>query len=311
MPALVMAGLVVATVAAVQVANGTQSVAIAARDSTTTSTPVATSTESTTTTTSAGPPTFYLVVGASASLGVQPNGVVGHNGGFTTQGYANDVVALEAARGVSLEMKQVGCMGETGRSMIRGDKCYKAPVTQLSTAVDFLHAHQGQVGLVTVDLGFNDVRPCLWVRPVATVCARAGIAAERSMLPGVIAQLRAAAGPLVRIEGFTYEDPFLMRYLKGASGRADAAKTHALMAKLNAALRQVYEAAQVTVVALPTVFRDGDTHLVATARGTIPQNVAQICAWTWMCAPRPYGPDDHPNKNGYLAIAKAVLATLP
>jgi lysophospholipase L1-like esterase len=30
-----------------------------------------------------------------------------------------------------------------------------------------------------------------------------------------------------------------------------------------------------------------------------------------MCAPKPFGPNIHPNNAGYLAIAKAIAAVLP
>jgi lysophospholipase L1-like esterase len=30
-----------------------------------------------------------------------------------------------------------------------------------------------------------------------------------------------------------------------------------------------------------------------------------------MCQPPPYGPDAHPNNEGYMAIAEAVAANLP
>ena len=45
--------------------------------------------------------------------------------------------------------------------------------------------------------------------------------------------------------------------------------------------------------------------------GSVPVDVAQICRLTWMCTPAPYGPDDHPNKAGYLLIARTIMAALP
>ena len=72
-------------------------------------------------------PLFYLDIGASASFRVQPNGVVGHNGEFTKYGYGDDLVRLESARGVTLDLDKVGCMGETAPSMLTGDKCHTLP----------------------------------------------------------------------------------------------------------------------------------------------------------------------------------------
>ncbi len=44
---------------------------------------------------------FYLDLGASASVGYQPTRAAPH-GQATDEGYANDIVTYEAARGVSL-----------------------------------------------------------------------------------------------------------------------------------------------------------------------------------------------------------------
>jgi lysophospholipase L1-like esterase len=44
--------------------------------------------------------------------------------------------------------------------------------------------------------------------------------------------------------------------------------------------------------------------------GEVPLNVARICAWTWICAPAPLGPDNHPNVDGYAVIARAFAAEL-
>lgn len=44
--------------------------------------------------------------------------------------------------------------------------------------------------------------------------------------------------------------------------------------------------------------------------GGIPNNVLLICAWTWMCAPPPVGPNIHANVEGYDAIAAAFLDAL-
>ncbi len=36
----------------------------------------------------------------------------------------------------------------------------------------------------------------------------------------------------------------------------------------------------------------------------VPPNVAMICSLTWMCAPAPRGPNEHPNNAGYRVIAR-------
>jgi hypothetical protein len=44
---------------------------------------------------------FYLDIGASASLGMQPTGIPAHNGHRTKTGYSDDVVSLESANGIT------------------------------------------------------------------------------------------------------------------------------------------------------------------------------------------------------------------
>jgi hypothetical protein len=41
--------------------------------------------------------------------------------------------------------------------------------------------------------------------------------------------------------------------------------------------------------------------------GSLPRNVALVCAWTWECAPSPRSPNQHANAAGYQVIASAIL----
>ena len=80
----------------------------------------------------------------------------------TDSGYTDDVVIAEASLGVSLDLHEIGCPGETTGTMINGgDTCYSPPDSQLNEAVAFLQSHHDERGIVTIDLGFNDVRTCL------------------------------------------------------------------------------------------------------------------------------------------------------
>jgi hypothetical protein len=281
---------------------------------------VATTTSSdvtmTTTIASASEPTsgFYLDIGASASLGMQPNGIIGRDGHDTDMGYANDVVTMEAAKGVSLALRQIGCPGETAQSMVGhiADGCYQAPATQMSTAVSLLRANHGEVGLVTIDLGFNNVRPCLTVKLIDETCANNGIALVAKYLPVVLRTLKAAAGTRVHFVGLDYNDPYLAFYMKGAAGAADATKTLAAMTLLNNVLKNDYAAASIPVANVPGIFQDDSTSPTKlSGLGTVPENVAKVCELTWMCKKSPWGPDDHPNNAGYRLIAVAIAAQLP
>lgn len=258
---------------------------------------------------------FYLVIGGSSSLGTQPTGIATRNAHRTLNGYANDVVAIEVARGVSMYLHQIGCYGETTQSMldtVGGDHCYTPPVTQLSLARNFLTSRKGQAGVVSIDLGLNNVRPCISHATISTSCFDQQLALISRSLPIVLRDLTDVAGPRVRFAGFEYEDPFLARYFDGPTGPAFARQSLVDINALNAVLEKIYSSAKIPIVNLPATFQsNNNTPVVIDNVGVIPQNVADICLLTWMCQPSPFGPDDHPNNAGYMRIADAIVATLP
>lgn len=262
-----------------------------------------------------GPVTvFYLDMGASESLGFQPTGIKGHNGARTNTGYANDLIQREALEGVTLTLDQVGCPGDTPQSILdttEKDACYEPPETQLTKAVAYLKAQSGP-GLVTIDLGFNDVRPCMEQNPVNERCLAAGIAAVGVDLPKVIAQLKAAANPQVHFVGIEYADPYLGYYFRGPSGPAQATATLVGMDQLDELLGAIYTKAGIPVANVPEVFEINDNTPTALDNvGNVPTNVEKACQLSWFCYGTPFGPDDHPNDAGYSLIASAIQAVLP
>jgi lysophospholipase L1-like esterase len=259
---------------------------------------------------------FYLVLGGSSSLGLQPDGIPSDNAEYTENGYANDVVKLEQDQlHQTLDLDQLGCLGTRVIYLTvdpMSTACYKLPTTQLTTAVAFLKSHYGDSGIVSIDLGFNDIRFCLWEHPVNPACVPTALAGVKKGFPTLLSDLKAAAGPKVAIVGEIYYDPFLAFYLNGPTGPAIANASLSYIDQLNALLTADYEAAKIPFANTAAAFDTSDsTRVTIDNVGSEPANVKTICTYTWMCVGAPFGPDDHPNNAGYMLIAKAIVAALP
>ena len=252
---------------------------------------------------------FYLDLGGSGSVGVQPTAAVPH-GQPTSTGYANDLVTLEAASGHKYLLTQLGCPGEsTAMALYGGDRCYAAPATQLAAATSFLSQNSGDNGLVTVDLGFNNVVGCLKQPTNVTSCVLQGLAQIRQQLPLFLSSLQAVAGPGVRFVGVGHYDPFLADALNGTSGIAAADTSLWAISALNHTLFGIYQSAGIPMANVASAFSmNTKTLTTLDGSGQVPINVATTCLMTWMCQPAPYGPNLHPNDVGYLAIANAIAA---
>lgn len=258
---------------------------------------------------------FYLDIGGSESLGFQPTGISGHNGERTNTGYANDLLLREGLKGVALQLQQVGCPGDTVQSMLntsQADACYQPPKTQLTTSVAFLQAHPTGQGLVTIDIGSNNIRPCLEADPINQACVATALAAVKVDLPKILTQLKAAASPTTHFIGLEYSDPFLGYYIKGADGPTRSAATLVAVDQFDTLLGNIYNQHGVTTAAVPTFF-DMNTTTPTTVEnvGTLPLNVYEACQLSWFCYGTPFGPDDHPSNAGYSMIAAAIEAVLP
>ena len=256
-------------------------------------------------------PTFYLDLGGSASIGVQPT-LVAPRGQASVDGYANELVSFEAARGVVLQLTQLGCPGETTVTMVSGgDHCYVSGETQLGEAMSFLLTHYNQAGMVTIDLGFNDLRPCLEHQTLDQSCVNHQLIQVQQQMPTIIEGLKSAAGPNVSFVGLGHYDPFLADSLLGSAGRLISANSNHEVGQLNATIQSAYTSAGIPMAMVGHAFESRDVGLVNVAGvGRVPENVANTCALTWMCQPAPLGPNIHPNDAGYAAIATAIEGVL-
>jgi lysophospholipase L1-like esterase len=255
-------------------------------------------------------PPYDLAVGGSGSVGFQPTLTHPH-GTPTDSGYADDLAAREATRWPGLTLVRIGCPGISTLNMIGGGgHCDYRDGTQLQTALDFLHTHSSTV-LVTVDLGFNDVVRCLHDMNLNSACVASGLAAVQDQLPHILAALRQAAPADAQIVGVGHYDPYLGDAVRGAAGQVFARASLVVIDRLNDIMRAAYAKAGLPMADVGAVFDLGDTTPVAApGLGTVPTDVARVCAMTWMCAAPPLGPNQHPNDAGYRAIAAALAATV-
>lgn len=256
--------------------------------------------------------TFLLAVGASVSVGVQPTVRHAH-GQPTRKGYANDLIAMQAAKGTRLALTQTGCPGDSTQQVLYGgDHCYAPGDSQLLRDVAFLRSHQNQEGVVTIDLGFNDLHGCLFHQVVDMTCVNQRMSLLSIQLPQIITALKAAAGPQVKFVGLNHYNPYLASALSGPTGKAFADASVPVIDLLNSTLETVYAQNAIPVADVAGRFHTSDTTPVTiSGLGTVTENLAQVCDLTWMCQAPPYGPNMHPNDQGYQTIADAIDAVLP
>lgn len=259
---------------------------------------------------------YYVALGDSLSQGVQPatpplpSGVTLGESIETSQGYADDLFAhYRAAFHGTLHLVKLGCPGETTTSMRTGSgsPCAYPHGSQLAAALAFIRAHRAEVRLITIDIGANDIDGCLTGTTLSQPCVAAGLAAAAHDLPLILGALRQAAGKRTVVAGMNLYDPFLASYLTGAAEQAAATASVTLDEELNQLLAAADKAAGVVTADVQDAFSTADFSDMVTlpGAGTVPLNVARICAWTWMCAPAPVGPNIHANAAGYEVIADA------
>jgi lysophospholipase L1-like esterase len=270
----------------------------------------------------AAKPKYYLALGDSLSVGVQPN-----SAGMsveTQHGYTNQLFAMKRRSIPGLRLYKLGCGGEDTASMLgTGPKTFcqytgdhrigyskRRRGSQIAAAEKFLREHRGQVAFVTIDIGANDVDGCATGGAVNVACLNAGIASIKNNIPKISKRLRAAAGRSVTIVGMTLYDPFLALYFD-PNTRGIAVASPGLAKQVNQSITNGHKRNGVTRVADVSKAFSTDVTTPVTYSGPltnnqpqqVPRNVERICQYTWMCVPRPVGPNIHANATGYGVIA--------
>lgn len=246
-------------------------------------------------------PVYYLSLGTSLAAGVQAD-----EDGFSVvtdvsyPGLLAEIIAEDVRK---LRHVNLGCPGEDSDTFIDGGICDYRHGSQLDQAVHFLHAHGKFTGLITIDLGANDVLSCVQDTLIDLECISETIARLAGNLSYVLATLREAAGPEVPIIGMNYYNPLLASWFQDPD---TAALTAALQAQINTALESVYAQFNIPVADVAGAFGSGDLQTDENNNG-IPDSVETLCAWTWMCDRH----NIHPNDIGYQVIAEEFAAVLP
>jgi len=255
------------------------------------------------------PASYYLALGDSLAQGVQPDAAGASV--ETAQGYPDLVYATLRTSRPALRLVRLGCPGETTQTMMHGGICHYPAGSQLAAATAFLRAHRGHVFLVTIDIGANDLEDCGSQPNVAKLAScLMQIPKATANVGTILASLRAAAGPGVRIVGMNYYLPALAEWRSGLLGRTTAELSEKFAVAYDDLLRRAYGQAGITVADVFGAFDSTNfgNPVVVSGLGSLPRNVARICQWTWECAPPPRGPNQHANAAGYRVIADAILA---
>ena len=262
-------------------------------------------------------PQYYVSLGDSYAAGYQRFSAT--DAKTTRDGFAYQLVNKARKRGYKLKLVNFGCGGETSVSILkRKTKCLGlgpggvdyAGQTQAAAAAEFLRKHKGQVKLITVSIGGNDVTACAReADPVACV----GPAMETVKANGklLLERLRKAAGKKTRIVGITYPDVILGSWV-GENPNQDLAKLSvvAFQSLLNPALKEMYSSVGgkfVDVTKATGAYTPLEQTTTLEPYGVIPEAVAEVCKITAYCAYR----DIHPNAKGYGVIADLIAKTLP
>jgi lysophospholipase L1-like esterase len=245
---------------------------------------------------------YYVAMGDSLAAGVgasQP-----------ANDYVNLVYQHERAHYPNLQLVNFSCSGATTTLVLHGgadDGCSYSTGTQLGDAEAFLKLHPGQVPLLSIDIGGNDVDGCFGSSGINATCIQNGMNQISGNLPPIVNGLEAAY-PGLSVYGMDYYDPFLQQWLNGTNGQALAEQSETDTVSLNGLLGQIYSSAGASMADPASLFDLTDFSLTGSYQGmTVPQNVALTCAWTRMCS---LG-DIHTNDAGHAELAASFEQVIP
>lgn len=230
-----------------------------------------------------GPKQHYLALGDSAAFGFQPNFDFG-------DGYVDDFFMDLKSRGTE-DMANLGCFGESSITFINNGcpvpllRKYFYIGSQLTTALDYLHQHSGQVSPVTLDIGANDlVLDFSKVDCTVSPNFQADLQKlDTNLTQTILPQLRAA----LMVNGQVTGDLIVLNFYDPYQNLCPNAVPY--FQTINQHLAN-------------DVSGFGTLADVFAAFGGSGTPNSHLCAYTWMCS---FFQDYHPTNEGYSIIATA------
>ena len=230
----------------------------------------------------------------------------------TKNGYPDVLFRSERKRIRALKLRKLGCGGETALTLTEGGICEydendPAGGSQLKAAEHLLKRRRGHIAFLTIDIGGNDLEPCAAGGVADYACVGRGLQALDRYLPRIARRLRRAAGDDVRMAAMTYHDPVLQSWLNGTdSGRTLAELSVGVIRMINDKITKHFSEQGFEIADVATdqkVYVPFSQTEELPPYGQVPVAVAETCRLTWMCAPRPLGPNIHHNDEGHRRIA--------
>jgi hypothetical protein len=210
----------------------------------------------------------------------------------------------------NLQLVNMACSGETTQSMMSGSTCAPGG-SQLKNAVNFLRAHPGNVALITIDIGGNDVVSCVNAAHPVT-CVTQILPTMKAQMIYIVDALRIAAGPTVPIVGMNVFNPVLGDWL-GTASRSGAISSVTSVSRLDAAMGAAYKKTLSRVADVEAAFQATDmTQLVKSQWGKVPVAVRQACTLLDIQCQKGQseGFGDDPDNAGAVVIAQAFEKTI-
>jgi lysophospholipase L1-like esterase len=257
---------------------------------------------------------YYLALGDSLSTGYQPT--ASGRGVETSAGYVSDIYRYEHRHLKHLVLVDLGCPGDTTGSLLTGSgnttlagrlHCDRDDGSQLAAAVAFLKQHNrpGEVPLITIDIGINDLNRCA-TAPSPSVCLALG---ERSLTvdtPKILNALAAAATKHTTLAQMNLYDTHLgKRAQTGGIRASERAEFLAATRQANVTIKADDHHAGFRTADVASAFDIYNQKMTTWRTFRVPQNVARSCILTWACSLAPIGHNIHPNDRGYRVIARA------